>query len=100
MRETSVVPSAAKPAKTKEALARKSVAITGAPVRLARPRTIAFGPSTRISAPIRFGKYFQPCFPQFGHHGLHLGEVTVQEFHVALRHSSRHHKSTGFDAIG
>ncbi len=48
-----VVPSAASPASTKAALARKSEAITGAPFRAETPRIVATRPLTCISAPMR-----------------------------------------------
>jgi len=51
--ETWVSPSAARPARIKPALARRSEAITGAPVNFANPFTMARDPSTVMDAPIR-----------------------------------------------
>src|ERR1700722_2978985 len=48
-----VSPSAARPARTSETEARKSVAITGAPVSFSTPRTMAAAPCTAMSAPMR-----------------------------------------------
>src|SRR5438045_6098227 len=53
MRFTCVLPLAASPAITNAAEARKSLAITGAPLNFAPPFTIALGPSIEISAPSR-----------------------------------------------
>lgn len=53
MRSMVVSPSATRPARISEADARRSVAITGAPLRRSAPRTIAVCPSTWISAPRR-----------------------------------------------
>ena len=53
MRSIVVAPSAIRPAMTRHADARRSVAITFAPVSFATPRTIAVLPSTSISAPRR-----------------------------------------------
>jgi hypothetical protein len=54
MRSIVVAPSATSPAITRHADARRSVAITFAPVRRGTPRTIAVEPSTSMSAPRRF----------------------------------------------
>ena len=48
-----MVPVAASPAMTREALALRSVAITGAPWRWRRSRTMAWLPDTVMSAPRR-----------------------------------------------
>ena len=53
MRLTCVVPFAARPASTSAALARRSLAMTGAPLRRLPPFTIALGPSMEMSAPRR-----------------------------------------------
>ena len=53
MRSIVVVPAAISPAITSPAEARKSVAITFAPVNAATPLTIAVLPSTSIAAPRR-----------------------------------------------
>ena len=53
MRSIVVWPSATRPARINDADARRSVAITGAPLSLSTPRTIAVWPSTRMSAPMR-----------------------------------------------
>src|SRR2546426_572004 len=53
MRFTSVVPLATSPAITRAAEARRSLAITGAPLKGRPPFTIALGPSMAMSAPNR-----------------------------------------------
>ena len=53
MRSIVVSPSAIRPAMTRQADARRSVAITLAPVSFGTPRTIAVLPSTSMSAPRR-----------------------------------------------
>ena len=53
MRLMVVSPSAARAAMTRETLARRSVAITGAPRRAVLPWTVAQWPSMVISAPMR-----------------------------------------------
>ena len=53
MRSIVVSPSATSPARISEAEARRSVAITGAPLSLGTPRITAVWPSTRMSAPRR-----------------------------------------------
>ena len=53
MRCTWVVPRAASPASTSEAEARRSEAMTGAPVSPATPRTTAVRPSREMRAPMR-----------------------------------------------
>ncbi len=63
MRSTSVSPSAASPASTRLAEARRSVAITGAAASLSTPRHTAVLPSMRISAPIRWSS--STCWKRF-----------------------------------
>ncbi len=53
MRSTTVSPSATRPAITRLAEARRSVAITVAPWRRFTPRTIAVWPAVSMSAPRR-----------------------------------------------
>ena len=55
--------SAASPARISEALARRSVAITGAPVNPRTPLTVALCPSMVMSAPIRCSS--QTCMKRF-----------------------------------